>query len=513
MDKQTTEFEMRVCPTSYRIFPGKEAMEKLSQLISRLEFEDEFQDDIIALGYMLDEDRDMLYLHRGVNLEYLRNLLQNVRVKYVKAVNARPMNSEHEEFIPPRNKEQIDVINFIAGLDEHSANVNSQQLFLVKTGGFGKTYCAGRAACLYNQKTLIIMHRDQLREQWKKSLHDLQGLTSDDVYEITTSEQLEEIANGYDPDHDIYLMTHATFRAGIKRIRNLKKISRIPQILGIGLKIIDEAHLEFRDTLMMDFLFNIHRNLYLTATDGRSSKDENVIFKHVFSNTLFYKPSSLLTKEKPKKWVEYNIVEINTHALPQIVRYRVEGYRGKMSPASYGKWVIQYDKKKTHIKCVTEIVRIIYERDSTAKVLIFMPLIELCEEVAYHLRKHLNYDESFAYDLNIQTVNSKNSKTENEENKHADVIVTTIGSCGTGTDIPGVTAIISCSPFVSTLTAKQVAWRLRYCGKKCYYYDIYDSSVKMDKYWIRSRSKTISALALETKFLQWTPDDDENIKN
>jgi hypothetical protein len=122
----------------------------------------------------------------------------------------------------------------------------------------------------------------------------------------------------------------------------------------------------------------------------------------------------------------------------------------------------------------------------------------------------LNYDESFPYDLNIQTINSKNSKSENEANKHADVIVTTIGSCGTGTDIPGITAIISCSPYVSSLTAKQTTWRLRYCGKRCYYYDIYDSSVRMDKIWIKSRSKTISSMAIETKYLQWEPDETDS---
>ena len=57
------------------------------------------------------------------------------------------------------------------------------------------------------------------------------------------------------------------------------------------------------------------------------------------------------------------------------------------------------------------------------------------------------------------------------------MIVTTIGSCGTGTDIPGITAIISCSPYVSKITAMQVFGRIRYCGKICDYYDIEDDGV------------------------------------
>jgi superfamily II DNA or RNA helicase len=355
-------------------------------------------------------------------------------------------------------------------------------------------------------KTLIIMHRDSLRKQWLNSLYNMCGLSDDEVHEIADSQELYDIAHdNHEFDYDVYLMTHATFRAGLKRIGNLKDAGNITKNLGIGLKIIDEAHLEFRDTLMMDFVFNVGRNLYLTATDGRSSKSENAIFRHVFANTTFYKPSMLLTSNQPSKWVEYNIVALNTHVKPNIYRYKVNGGRG-MNTVSYGKWVIQYDKQQRHFKCCRDILKMIYEKNETAKVLLFMPLIDLCTECAYFLTKGLNYDESFPYDLTIRTINSKNSKSENNDNKHADVIVTTVSSCGTGTDIPGITDIICCSPFVSKIVAKQVFGRIRYCGKECHYYDIYDTSVKMDEYWLRSRKKYFSNAATKTNFIEWIED-------
>lgn len=337
------------------------------------------------------------------------------------------------------------------------------------------------------------------------------GLSDDEVHEISDSQEVFDIVhNNHEFDYDIYLMTHATFRAGLKRVGNMKEMSNLTKNLGIGLKIIDEAHLEFRDTLIMDFVFNVQRNLYLTATDGRSTKAENSIFKHVFANTTFYHPSTLLTSGQPSKWVEYNMVKLNTHAKPNIVRYRVEGGRG-MNPATYGKWVIKQDTKLTHFKCCRDLLKIIYERDSTAKVLVFMPLIDLCTDCAYFLTKQLNYDKDFEYDLTIRTINSSNPPKVNEENKHADVIVTTIASCGTGTDIPGITDIINCSPFVSRVTAKQVFGRIRYCGKQCHFYDIHDESVRMDGYWIKSRSKVFKELATKTNYLDYEPDDkDEN---
>ena len=47
------------------------------------------------------------------------------------------MKFEYEEIIPPRNDEQVDVINFIAGQFHHQDNIDKPQLFLVKNPGFG----------------------------------------------------------------------------------------------------------------------------------------------------------------------------------------------------------------------------------------------------------------------------------------------------------------------------------------------------------------------------------------
>jgi superfamily II DNA or RNA helicase len=503
----STTFTVTIKATSITVFPGQESTQLLQPLLNLMMYEDEYVEETKTLGYILDSDTDILYLHKGVDLNYLKRLLGDVEFINDPYDAFDEMEFEYEEIIPPRNDEQVDVINFIAGLNHHSSNVDKRQLFLVKDPGFGKTYCSGVGLCKFKVKTLIIMHRDSLRRQWLNSLYNMSGLSDRYVHEIVDSEELYEIAhNRHDFDYDVYLMTHATFRAGLKRIGNLKDASNIAKNLKIGFKIIDEVHLEFRSTLLIDSLFNVCRNLYLTATDGRSSKDENAIFKHVFCNAEYYKPSVLLTANIPKKWVEYTIVEINTHCKPNIYRYKVAGGRG-MNPASYGKWVIAYDKKQTHFKVCRELLKIIYERDDKAKVLLFMPLIDLCEDVAYFLTMGLNYDESFPYDLNIKTINSNNTKAENERNKRADVIVTTISSCGTGTDIPGITDIISCSPFVSKITAQQVFGRIRYCGKICHYYDIYDTSVQLDKFWIKSRSKKMKEMALKTNYISWTDDE------
>lgn len=762
----STCFVVTIRATSITVSNGEEAMYLLTTLVDMLTYEDEFAEDTKTLGFMYDKETDTLFLHKGVDIEYLQRCLGNVRVVYDLYHPYKPMKFEYEEIIAPRNEEQVDVIDFITGQGYHD-NGNASQIFLVKDPGFGKlepysrkipavtthvvkstvlqaggyvdiehedcgsgyirmgdlkigdyvfdkhgkptqvigifehgeqniyeltfedgriaqcgldhlwavyiddkikysvhdtkdlidlinthelyipmcepvqykkkpyvvacfgphitptldslhgtyvnsspemmhdflrmkgfvgtcgcvhvelindeetrfyvnevalpilyamgysayynnedkglyyekkeklkivdiryshiekarcikvdnpdhlyltegfivthnTFCSGVGLCKLKMKTLIIMHRDALRKQWMNSLFNMNGLTSKEVHEIDSSEELDAIARGkIHLDYDVYLMTHATFRAGVNRIQKLRYVMNITKNLGIGLKIIDEAHLEFRDTLIMDFCFNVKRNLYLTATAGRSGKDENSIFRHVFSDAVFYKPSVLLTSNAPKKWVNYTTVEVNTHCKPNIYKFRVAGGKG-MNPASYGKWVIQYDKKNTHFKCLQDLIKIAYEKDPYAKIIIFLPLIDLCEECVYFLKTHLDRDRDFQYDLDIRTICSKNSKKDNEYAKKSDIIVTTIQSCGTGTDIKGITAIISCSPYVSKITAQQVFGRIRYMGKIGDYYDIYDSSVPMDKFWLKSRYKTFKHLALNVRHISWTDDEENN---
>lgn len=504
-------FNVDVYTTHITVNNGNEAMAMLEPLLDRMIYEDTYapaDGEILKIrGYIYDEDEDVIYFHRGVDIEYLRRLLININVTMHEYDEFDNMKFEFEEVMPPRDDYQKDIIDFFKGVNGHANSYARNQLLLPAGTGTGKTFTSSYAACNIGMKTIIIVHRSNLIKQWYTTLTNMHGVPSKSIHILNTKDLCDAALNRHSCDADIYILTHATFRVAVKTIQSFKIASNIFKNLKIGLKIIDECHLEFGNIVLIDMLTNVYKSFYLSATPARSNKDEQSIYKYVFSNTLYYRRSEL-SKETiiPRKWVSYNTIALNSNLNPNVYRYKVN--RGKsMNAISYGKFVIKTDKKQTHFKCIRDLLRDLFSKDDKSKVIVFVPLIELTEELQFFLSTQLSYDETFAYDLSIRTMTSKNSASEKEYAKKADVIVTTIQSCGTGVDLPGLTGVICASPFASAVTAEQVFGRLRYCGKVCYYYDIVDKSVPADNYFWKARKKVFEHLALEIHTMDYEPDD------
>ena len=131
------KFTIYIRATSIKITPGIEASLPLDPLIEMLTYEDEYVEETKTLGYIYDEAHDAIYFHKGVDVNYIIKLLGECKVVNQTYDPYKPMKFNYEEIVSPRNDEQRDVINFIAGLQHFSENISARQLFLVKKPGFG----------------------------------------------------------------------------------------------------------------------------------------------------------------------------------------------------------------------------------------------------------------------------------------------------------------------------------------------------------------------------------------
>ncbi len=97
-------------------------MVPLAPLLDMHEYEDEYQEKTNVLGYMYDEDHDVLYLHKGVDIGYIQRLLHDIEVKRDPYDPYKEMNYQFEEVYAPRDDDQECAIDFISGENAYTSN-------------------------------------------------------------------------------------------------------------------------------------------------------------------------------------------------------------------------------------------------------------------------------------------------------------------------------------------------------------------------------------------------------
>ena len=355
------------------------------------------------------------------------------------------------------------------------------------------TYCVAYASSKLGIKTIVITPNEGIKQQWINTYRKMFEYRTKDIINIAGSQVIDAIMGDHVDPADVYLVNHATLRnymmstSGYSLHKFFKKIE-------VGIKVYDESHMEFGNILLMDFFSNTERTWYLTATFDRSDKDESKCFKRAFNSVISF--GEVQSLEILVKHVIYHKVEINSMITPQNRANVMGGYQGFTS-IKYGKYAFIDDPNQTAYNTILQILRLINHVDG--KILIFVPLIEVVESVVTKLKTDVPEKSVAAY-------HSKISVDEKESALKKDIIVSTIKSCGTGRDIPGLRCVICCEPVASKVIAKQMFGRLRPYenNRDTYFFDIVDVCLAPCNWWFRARIKVIQSLAKKVIYLDTT---------
>lgn len=441
--------------------------------------EDKYAQAVIPCGYHIEDGK--LYLPRGTSISKVEALCK-VTATYVNESDpADKMTRNHEALYPPRNELQEDSIKFLTG-SEH-------QLALNLTTGAGKTYCVANAATTLGEKTLIITPNETLKGQWMETFRKKFDYRERQLINIAGSGSIEAITGDMVEEGDVYFVNHATLRNYMTE-KNGYALHQFFKKLRIGIKVYDESHMEFANIIMIDTFSNTNRTWYLTATFDRSDKNESKCFKRAFNSVITY--GEVESKALVTKHVIYHAVTTNSR-ITQQQRAKLMGYPGVTS-ASLGNYSFMVDPNQTAYRAILSCLEKV--KNVEGKTLIFIPIINAVDDVTRKLKKDWPYHS-------IGKFHSKVSRDEKEDALKKDIIVTTIKSCGTGTDIPGLRTIICTEQVASKVIAEQLIGRLRPWpdGRDTYFFDITDICIPVCNWWWKSRYKKIQTLVKSTVYL------------
>ena len=425
---------------------------------------DDVTHQYIRIGYFILDN--ILYLPRGTNLAQLSQIFNSTPVFVNKSDSAHKLSKPIEMLYEPRDRIQSESIDFLTCSGRFTKGLQHSQFGLNLDTGAGKTFCMISGIAKLGLKAIIITHKTRLKEQWIKEFIDKSDISDDSIMDIDGSADIEAIMSG-EKSADIYVVNHQTLTS-FARLKSWDMLRLFFKKSGIGVKVIDEAHKYFQNSLMIDFFSDVKLSFYLTATFTRSDPKEIRIFQKAYSS-LYRFGEETLDYEEVRKHIVLCVVMYRSQPDFSVVSKIVNGAYG-FNSYRYIDYTLKQDTNHTMMKVIKKIIDRVEPMDG--KILITSPKIESVELIA----KELKYET----DKKVGVVHSKYSNEENRDTiKNSDIISSTIKGIGEGDDIKGLRILINTEPVGAKALVDQLRGRLREYSKEddTYMFYLIDTSI------------------------------------
>lgn len=412
----------------------------LKRTLTEYEWDVRRKCNVVKYQYFL-YDRNTGYLHLpSQTLPYLLDYLRSCRLEHqLVETGPNPASTidveyqgdfEHREY-------QEQAIDFL------TSDQTMKALSLI-TGG-GKTFVAARTILTLKLRTLIILPA-YLVDQWSTVFSSLSDAK---VAVLRGSDSIQKLyTSGYQNDADIFLASINTIQKYAIRTSHYEALPELREFLRemqFGIKIVDECHLNFHANVMIDIQSDIKHNIYLSATHMRSSKNSNQIFRRIYPDEVRYDDGQVA------KYV--NVTQVN-YSLGRVDERYVITPRG-YSTFKYEKWMLKRVSKLNQFldKVWGPVVEEYYTslRKPGQKLLVLIGLTDFGSMLVEWFQT--NYPSLYCSEYF--------NATGDEVLDEADIIVSTVGSCGTGKDLQNLRTMIVLPSFAADTLNLQALGRLR----------------------------------------------------
>lgn len=431
-----------------------------------------------------NKETKQLFLPRGIDILFVEACIgENATLdkSYDEFDNIDPILIKYL----PRDQVQEESLQFILGHGKYDFTRSKSQLSLNLNPGAGKTYLSIAAVSVMLIRTIMITSSIGWIDQWKKCIMEYTNVTEDEIYLLIGSGSIARLINGMNDinNYKFILASHATIKSYGDKY-GWDKVGELFKLMKVGLKIYDEAHLEFDNICSIDFATNTKKTLYLTATPARSDQNENVIYQTSFKNV----PSINLFNDERDPRTEYVSISYSSHPSPTILQNCRNAYG--FDRLSYINYIVS---RPNFYKIIYIILEIILHRGKT--------LIYIGTNFAINIvyRWMLYTFPELANEIGIYT--SITPKPIKKQQLDKMIILSTTKSCGAAVDIHGLKCtVVLAEPFKSEVLARQTLGRTR--DRDTIYIEVVDRGFPAITTYYRDKKKIFSVYATSMKALR-----------
>lgn len=439
-----------------------------------------------SIGVVYDRVNKTYTIPRGVDIPFIERIV-GCYAFYENTYNKPRLNTNQILIkFPPKDEKQELALKFLSGKGEYSYTKKYDQLFLALNTGAGKTYLGIVYSALLNVKTVIITNSVDWLNQWKDAYLQHTNLIPSELMFISGSIMMNKIIKGnFNPDkYKVYTITHDTILSYAKN-NGWESIDVLFNKLGIGLKIIDEAHLNFDNICNIDYASPVYKTLYLSATPSRGDSNQDRVYQNYFRNVPTL---SLFDPES----------DPHTHYIALLYKSGVTEQEMLPCFSNHGFNKMTYNDiviLKQNFDYISRIVMDMISKIPGKKLLFFSTNNSI---VFFYNWLRYNYSE-YANDIGIYTsINPDKASAKNNT-----LILTTSKSAGACLDIDDLMVCINMAEPTKSLPQNQQRFG-RTRKYNSFYIDLVDISVKPIYNYYKNALPMYDKYALDTKEIRFT---------
>lgn len=341
-------------------------------------------------------------------------------------------------------------------LIEYLCAPGKTKLLTLQTGK-GKTFTTNKAVSLIGVRVGLVIKGGYV-EKWVGDVHQDLGLKPGEVMVVrgsTDMKKIIELANHKQLKAQFIIITNKTlanFYRSYEREYGTSlyeygcKPGDLWELLGVGLRIIDEVHQEYHSNFRVDLYSNVPKTISLSGSLEADDSFMNRMYDVAFPKDC-RPPETQLDRYVVVRALQYRIKDPN--------RIRCTGANKMYSHVKFEQSVMKHrDILANYLEMITDITYNEFVKDfdpAGMRMLIFAATVEFCTLLRNHLHKKFP-------DLNIARYVSEDEFSVLSNN---DIIVTTLKSAGTALDISGLWVCFMTDSIDSKQANIQAVGRLR----------------------------------------------------
>lgn len=434
----------------------------------------------IPKGMIYDSTQRKLMLPRGTDIMRLERTFNSEAIIDYSVDPYRNINPIGLKYAP-RDQDQKEAICFMLGMPPYENNKKKTMLSLNLNTGKGKSYCAIATVAYLGIAPIIIADTVGCLEQWKNYFLEYTDIKANEIFHISGTPSINKLRNRDVSQYKVFLVLHATLKS-YGDSRGWDELHEFFKMIGVGIKIYDEAHLDFDNMMSIDSYTNTFISYYLTATPARSNFEENTIFQIYFNGV----PNINLFHEDIDPHTAYVGMKFNSCPSPMDITKCKNAYG--MDRIAYTNYVVNQENFHSilHIlinKALNKPGKCLWYIGTNEAILIVRDWI------------YENYPELVR---NVGIYSSIIPKEFRKAELDKKIILSTTKSAGAAMDIPGLVEVANIAePFKSRVLAQQTLGRTR--DRDTIYKDLVDLGFPQTKAYYNFKRPVFMKYATDCK--------------